>query len=316
LTGFSCVDTALKGAREITCFRELKASVLTDYKTNFESVYSHQLDRYLAAAKQCSVTNHDATAVPNSLFPMILNPIATPQFGYVVGIGKGRVTSSRAYHGFAKLDPALGSSWGAIDVVDIINVPGATLGDQSLPQETGPPLTVSISRMPEVESQIATNMRRTYGVAAHARAQVFDFQYNGSKSIPLTQKTNDLGRWQDGVADILERSDYEEYTDEELETAGVTRADLRERMVSHLDFGTRTIANKQIGNKIYILHRDDRGDCGHVADVIVYLPEPNVKADYGQLALILSSFGHCSSDPAPELIEKATSYIRNEVSSR
>src|SRR5271165_3527208 len=118
LAAFTCVDQAYKGTRELSCFREVDKALLGDYVRRYESVYSRRVSQYLDAAAHCQVGNGNATAIKNSLFPDTLKAIASPEFGFVLGLGKGHVTTSRAYQAYAQTDPNIHGTSGAVEVFD------------------------------------------------------------------------------------------------------------------------------------------------------------------------------------------------------
>jgi hypothetical protein len=316
LAGFTCVDQAYKGTRELSCFRAVDKAILGDYVRRYESVYSRRVSQYLDAAAHCQVGNGDATAIKNSLFPETLKAIASAEFGFVLGLGKGSVTTSRAYHAYAQTDPDLHGTSGAVEVFDVVNIPGGKLPDQEPAMaDRAPTLAVTVSNLDGAAA--AETLRNMYRLPVSVDARAFDFQYNGGKNVPFETKKDDLDGWQQGMADVFINAGYAEVPESEFEKMGLTSDEVRDRLVQSLKFGQRKFVDQYLGPKLFMLFRDAPGDCGDVVDLFVAEPENNVKADYGTILMMAITFGHCCENSRRgRLINEVVDYIRSEVKDR
>jgi len=299
----------------MTCFREVDNALLGDYVRRYESVYDPRVSQYLNAAARCQVGNGDATAAKNSLFPDTLKAVANAEFGFVLGLGKGHVTTSRAYHGYAKTDPDIQGTTGAVEVFDVVNIPGAKLEAQEPEVRDGAPaLAFTVSNFDSAEA--AKTLRRIYRMPVSVEVRAFEFKYNGVKNVPFEKREDDLNSWQEGIADIVIDAGYREFPESEFERLGLSSDEVRDRIIQNMRFGDRKFTNELLGPKFFMLFHDAPGDCGHLIDLAVELPEKNVKVDYGAIVMVLMDFGHCREHYPDRLINDSVNYIRSEVENR
>jgi hypothetical protein len=315
LANFACVDQTYKGTRELSCFREVDNAILSDYVHRYESGYSARETKYLDAAALCQVGNGDAIAAKSSLFPPTLKAIASAGFGYVLGLGKGHVTPSRAYHGYAETDPEIHGTSGAVEVFDAVNIPGGKLEVQEIAMvNREPTLDFTISKLDATETR--ETLRSMYRLPVSAEVRAFDFKYKGVQNVPFQTRADDLESWKKGIAKILVAAGYREYLESEYNTMGLSKEEVRERLVKGLKFGDRKMAAERFG-PFSMLFRDAPGDCANVVDLLVFEPEKNVKEDYGTIAMVLIDAGHCGNNSRPDrLINDAVDYLRKETNDR
>lgn len=143
LAGFSCIDSSYEGNRDLSCFRSVDKNLLRRYIKDYDVVYRARALRYLDDAGNCAAGNGSAAAVPESLFPAQFKVVARANFGFALGIRKERASKSRAYHGYADVDPDVETAFGAVEVFDIFNLQQAFTDEKTL-AESGKELSVEI----------------------------------------------------------------------------------------------------------------------------------------------------------------------------
>jgi hypothetical protein len=324
LTNFSCVDQVFPGGRELTCFRGVDKIILRDYADKYDSVYRTAAVKYLDASAHCALANGDAAAAPSSLFPPILDSVAKPRFGFYLGMGKELVSHTRAYHGYADVDPDIEGRLGAIEIVDLLKV-DQSVSNPVIPNPTNIPkgISLTIDDSPGTRRTLVQTFENQLKRPAVAKVRLVDFKYGGPQNISLTKRQRDLDDWQDGVANILQRAGFRDVTQSDLEGSPFTTPDdMREWIIRNSPFSQQDKDRRMLGPHLVLLVSDEVASCFQVAEVMVKEPEEGVRVDYGGIVIMLLGVGNChaaegvSGTLSNELLNKATQYLSSEAKSR
>jgi hypothetical protein len=318
LSRFTCIDLSYEGTRELACLRSVDERLLKRYVADYD-LYRTPVIQYLNAAAQCPAGNGDATAAPKSVFPPVFKVAARANFGWVLGLGKQLVSDTRAYHGYADVDPEVEQTLGGAEVFDVFSLhqsPSAKL----IPASIGETLKVETDDLSEAREKMSEQLGRLFNVPVDAKIRLFEFKYSGPKDIPLSKRQSDLDGWQEAISSTLGQAGFRRLTRKDLEgTQFRDPDDLGKWMIQHLPWGSRQHAAEMFSSRVVFRIDDRLNSCTRIGEVFVQKPEEDVRADYGGIAILLMDEGHDCDDAevsSDDVIDKATTYLRGEVKSR
>ncbi len=316
LTGFSCVDVAQAGSREVSCYRTISHRALKEYQDNDDPKPAY---RYKKAAAGCSATNGDARDAPDSLFPQVLSVIGKPELGFIVGIGDEKKPHTRAYHGFAEPDPALHLSTSAFEVFDMVKVEGSDGDSDDNSVAEGEWKFDIIDAPTESQRDLARPFERVSGQRIGVRLRIIVMNSAHSSKIPYDTRRANLESWQQAIASSLEDQGFRSLTRSELSSTPFGNIDqMRDFIAKHMPFGQRDIGDRALGPHVVFRIDDDDDDCTKIGEAIVFEPEQDVKNDFGGFGLSFFTIGRCrkaggSDDILDSLVDDATQIIQDGV---
>lgn len=304
LNGFSCVQTFYSGDGELACFRLIDKRSVDKYFENYKSQYRAMALAYEEAADRCENGNQDATPVGPDLFPSIFLGIGKPLIGFVLGIGKGLTTRSRAYHGFAELDPELNANpANALEVFQIFQVSSSVAASPPIAsvQKSGV-LQLEIIKKNQAVADYEKLMSKKTQMPVFVEFRMISVKYVGSNERSNTEKRNDLERWQRGMTAIVRQNGFRRLTQYELSKAPFHSQDeMRDLMIHNLPFGSRDITGGEMGrHPDFLLRGEDNDDCGQSVEIMSIMPVEGVHEDYGGFGMVSFSIG-CEDEKVPEM---------------
>jgi hypothetical protein len=316
LMGFSCIDIAETGSRELVCYRTISHRALKQYQDNDDATLAY---RYKKAAARCSSTNGDAADAPNSLFPQVLSVIGKPELGFIVGIGDERKPHTRAYHGFADPDPELHLSSSALEVFDMIQVKAGDGNSGENSTAEGEWKFDTIDAPPESQRDLARPFERVSGQRIGVRLRIIVINSARSSKIPYDTRKANLESWQQAIASNLEDQGFRSLTRAEMSSMPFSNTDqMRDFIAKHMPYGKREFGDRTLGPHLVLRVDDDDDDCNKIAEAIVAEPEQDVKNDFGGFGLSFFTIGRCrkaggSDDILDTLVDDTTTIIEDGV---
>lgn len=314
LAGFSCIDIAETGRRELVCYRTISRRALKEYQDKNDATQGY---RYKKAAAGCSSTNGDATDAADSLFPEVLAVIGKPELGFIVGMGDEQKPHTRAYHGFGDLDPELHISGSALEVFDMIKVDsgdGDSQGENSVAE--GDWNFDIIDAPPESQRDFARAFQQASGQRFAVRLRIVNINSAHASKTPCDTRKDNLDSWQEAIGSYLEDQGFRSLTHAELSTTPFSNTDqMRDFVARHMPFGRR---KTNLGPHVVFRLDDEDTDCVKFALVIVTEPEQQVKNDFGGFGLSTYTIGLCRDAGGPDdildsLIDDETDVIKDGV---
>lgn len=316
LTGFSCIDIAQTGSREVVCYRTISHRALTEYQNNDDAKPAYL---YKKAAARCSSTNGDARDAPDSLFPQVFSVIGKPELGFIVGIGDERKPHIRAYHGFAEPDPELHLRTSAFEVFDMVQVEAGDedSGDNSVAE--GEWKFDIIDAPTESQRDLARPFERVSGQRIGVRLRIIVINSAHSSKIPYDARRENLESWQQAIASNLEDQGFRSLTRAELSSMPFSNTNqMRDFIAQHMPYGQREFGDRTLGPHLVFRVDDNDDDCNKIGEVLVAEPEQDVKNDFGGFGLSFFTIGRCrkaggSDDILDTLVDDATQIIQDGV---
>jgi hypothetical protein len=312
--GFSCIDIAETGSRELVCYRTISSRSLKEYQNKDDATQGY---RYKKAAAHCPSTNGDAADAPDSLFPQVLTVIGKPELGFIVGMGNEKKPHTRAYHGFGDLDPELHLSSSAFEVFDMLKVESSNAdneGDNSIAE--GSWNFEIIDAPPESQRDFARAFQQASGQRIAVRLRIININSAHASKIPFDTRKENLDSWQEAVGSYLDDQGFRSLTRAELSGTPFSNIDqMRDFMAKHMPYGQR---NNDLGPHVVFRVKDDDDDCNEVALAIVTEPKEGVSNDFGGLGLSTFTIGRCRDAGGPgnmldSLIDDETDVIKDGV---
>jgi len=119
LSRFECLRTKLPETKgRLDCIASADAGDLADYQEQFREQYAARAATYLAEASACPIGNGNASRAVRSVFMGPLNNISRFELGFALQLGTGVVGTGMAIHGYASVDPDIGSD----DAIEFLTV--------------------------------------------------------------------------------------------------------------------------------------------------------------------------------------------------
>lgn len=117
---FACLRSdAPDGSPHLDCVAPAQLSDLEGYREDYETVHAARSLAYLRAASTCAVGNRNATRAVRTLMPFLVAQVARFELGFALPVGRGSVGTSVIVHGFASVDPELGSDVELLEFVSM-----------------------------------------------------------------------------------------------------------------------------------------------------------------------------------------------------
>jgi hypothetical protein len=296
LADFDCFHVKMGTHRSLTCYRPATLSQISDFKTNFPTIYSGRVERYLRDARSCPGSNGDASRVIDTTFPPSLMPIAAHEFGFIVQYGTSRPGTATAIHGFARTSPTVSRT--GIDAIEYL-----TVSDGAAP----PPVERTIHGDWRIQVDTSTAFveplvkgARQLGVAIFP--SVVDIDMRRAPLAPLLDgNTTFSSKLADGVVSTLEDEAFEELSDSDLRRfTGLTREKMVQAIKDNVAFGARGFM-ENYATSLRVMMKTSRASCtrngegAFAAYLIASSGESGVAVDFGSLGVFVVSFGACAS---------------------
>jgi hypothetical protein len=295
LSNFTCIRTSVNSLEELTCFRAISARALSDYVGRYDSVYSERVAQYEKLTKACSVGNGHFATVGTDLYPNSFVSIAKPRFGFVIGIDSSSRMHGHAYHGFADVDPDLTSSPKAIEIFDVSETDHIEQIVRDVSTEHASSFEIELENADASITPVAAWMRRQTGLPSFATARLISLKYTGKKDVDISERRENLDKWQDGMVAVLKDAGFREFNDEDGGTPDFGA--MRELIIKNIPIAHRKFSADRLGAHIAGLTTDNR-ECLEFATVFVFYPVEDVKSDYGGVWVQLAGAGACRSERA------------------
>ena len=314
--GFECIQVIYdREVTEVLCIRRTEQSLLDDYKRNYLSKYSAAVSNYLTKAASCPDSNGDSAIAPETMFPMILAPIARPSFGFISSLGNTIPSNGLVLHGFGELDPTMASRQGsAVEYLYFLHGPK----DQKAPSEDAytnvGEWLFDVDEAEDFEEYVERQFQRQ-GMRTRVDYLFVDVYRRRAEIKGRDEKLDALESWQEFFVDELEYFGFRYISEPELRReTGKSYRQFRREAESQIPFGIRNGGYGRFGEKISVLLGEDH-DCMSsgtgvlLAMVVNVIPDNFGASEYGNVGLILAGEGSCARYRVFREVEKS----KNEI---
>jgi hypothetical protein len=302
VAGFDCFTRFIDGSAELHCIR---ARPDVDLDAYFASYAAHpEIEQtYFASARACPTSNDDAGVAPRTTFSAPLLLVARHGLGFYASIGQGITTNSLVWHGYARLDPAIGG--GAVEIVYMLiaaQTPSA-VAPSPIESQSGQaigPWRVRIDEAEAFERDAERALARTnpgdYYIdwTSFEVARVWTAAELARSAASLEERRRQMGDWQAAAVASLESQGLRAVSDDELRAqSGVGVEDMRRQWLASaaLPYGMRDEVAVQLSEYFTVLLTED-APCASAGQPMMALvagvqPAQANSRDYGGLVVLM-----------------------------
>lgn len=296
LRDFSCIASANANITDLLCFRPARASDIAQYKEhNTQEPLASLVNKYKADSAKCPTSNATSADAQRTLSPPIINAAAKFDFGFVLPLGRGRMTYSRVLHAFATIAPGIATP--QLDAVEYIYFyRGSPEASSENVIEIGPWALGSNQASEKAWSSAVEEGYRTQGATAFMDNWIVSIEKRDGVAFSDADKRAFLNGLEDALGRSLVQSGFEPVTANDLTAAGTSIAGIREQAVKSMGFGKLGLIN--ILERMGLFESKRSPLCTSmggsiIAIVIAFGPTPNVQSEFGGIALVIAGVGQC-----------------------
>ena len=327
LRGFSCIWQEMNGTKTLLCFQPVDMAGIRQYTKKHRDDKIIAVDRqYLSMAAKCRASNGDTVSAQPTLFPQLLSFISSFEFGFITGLGKGRLPDSTMLHGYATTDPTIsGNAPSALEFVFILI--DAQFNSTSSDFKTVGNWSVHIDEDEEFEKSFNRQLRKNR-IPVNVNSTTFKLKRRTTNPASQDEKLMLTRELVQAVAWSLEDESFEAFSDDDIQAGlGMSTTEILEKITKQQPFGMRQKSPVKLGENLQILINERRPRCtkksGAVATFLMTIqPIPEIMSDYGSVGIMIIGLGKCASIKSGSthtfingLIEEATNQLMSTLNS-
>lgn len=316
LQDYMCIKSSTGDESVLLCYRMVPVTILEEYKSRYDEKYKFASNQYIEEGRACEGSNGDSTTTGPSLLPPALAGVSAHEFGFIVQYGATRPGDSFVSHGFARLNPNVGSA--SAKAIEYIHYAGGLKPYTDAAYIYGN-WRIDVDRRTEWFSPITKNLRKN-NISSYLAGLSIDLK-RAAKAPPLDKSSFASLDLLNAAADLIENEGFAEVKSSEFKrSTGYSKEALKTELVKRIPFGVKEyFGYSEPEFRIFMrttglgCMKNERGAIG------VYLMaiegDKDVKVDFGGLFFVVIGLGACASETGSgvKFIKNIMNDINNQL---